>query len=86
LPRDGLTGEVRLPTFRNLVSYGPLSSYVSKLTVTHDVTDAPTLAVLVAGERDSEGAGGGWNEILSSLKTLLETGAQMPFQSGPHQP
>jgi uncharacterized protein YndB with AHSA1/START domain len=56
---------------------------VTKLTVTHDVTGAPKLAALIAGEREPEGAGGGWNEILSGLKTLLETGAPLPFQSGP---
>jgi uncharacterized protein YndB with AHSA1/START domain len=55
---------------------------VTKLTVTHDVSDAPKLAALLAGERESEGAGGGWNEVLSGLKTLLETGAPLPFQSG----
>jgi uncharacterized protein YndB with AHSA1/START domain len=58
---------------------------VTKLTVTHDVTGAPKLAALVAGERESEGAGGGWNEILSGLKTLLETGVRLPFQSGPQK-
>jgi hypothetical protein len=51
--------------------------------VTHDVTGAPNLAALIAGERESGGAGGGWNEILSGLKTLLETGVPLPFQSGP---
>jgi uncharacterized protein YndB with AHSA1/START domain len=56
---------------------------VTKLTVTHDVTGAPKLAALTAGERESGGAGGGWNEILSGLKTLLETGVPLPFQSGP---
>jgi uncharacterized protein YndB with AHSA1/START domain len=56
---------------------------VSKLTVTHDVTGAPKLAALTAGERESGGAGGGWNEILSGLRTLLETGVPLPFQSGP---
>ncbi len=30
---------------------------------------------MVAGKRESEGAGGGWNEVLSGMKTLLETGA-----------
>jgi uncharacterized protein YndB with AHSA1/START domain len=55
---------------------------VSKLTVTHDVTGAPKLAALVAGDRESEGAGGGWHEIISGLKTVLETGVQLPFQSG----
>jgi hypothetical protein len=54
---------------------------VSKLTVTHDVTSAPKLAAVLAGEHES--AGGGWSEVLSGLKTLLETGAQLPFQSGP---
>jgi uncharacterized protein YndB with AHSA1/START domain len=58
---------------------------VTRLTVTHDVTGAPKLAALIAGERESGGAGGGWNEILSGLKTLLETGAQLPFQSGPQE-
>ena len=56
---------------------------VTRLTVTHDVTGTPIVAALVAGERESEGAGGGWNEILSGLKTLLETGVPLPFQSGP---
>jgi uncharacterized protein YndB with AHSA1/START domain len=55
------------------------STGVSKLTVTHDVEGAGTAAV-VAGERESEGAGGGWNEVLSGLKTLLETGA--PLHTG----
>jgi uncharacterized protein YndB with AHSA1/START domain len=54
---------------------------VTKLTVTHDATGAPQLAALVAGEQ--EHGGGGWSEILSSLKTLLETGVQLPSQSGP---
>jgi uncharacterized protein YndB with AHSA1/START domain len=55
---------------------------VSKLTVTHDVTNAPKLAALIAGGSESQGAGGGWSEILSGLKTLLETGTPLPFQSG----
>ncbi len=55
---------------------------VTKLTVTHDVTGAPQLAALLSGERECEGAGGGWYEMLSGLKTLLETGVPLPFQSG----
>ncbi|MBI2833109.1 MAG: hypothetical protein HYX76_01610 [Acidobacteria bacterium] len=31
---------------------------VTKLTVTHDVTGAPKLAALLAGQSDSAGAGG----------------------------
>ena len=53
------------------------------LTVTHDVTGAPMWAGVMRGESESGGAGGGWSEILSGLKTLLETGQQLPFQSGP---
>ena len=40
-------------------------------------------AAVLRGESESAGAGGGWSEILSGLKTLLETGQQLPFQSGP---
>lgn len=47
---------------------------VTKLTVVHDLEGAPQTAVMVAGGMEEDGAGGGWNEILSSLKTLLETG------------
>jgi hypothetical protein len=60
----------------------PARGGVTKLTVTHDVTGAPKLAGLLAGESESVGAGGGWNEVLSGLKTLLETGAQLHHQSG----
>lgn len=45
---------------------------VTRLTVVHDVTEAPGVAALVAGEVPN--AGGGWSEVLSDLKTLLETG------------
>ncbi len=60
----------------------PAGGGVTKLTVTHDVTGAPKLAGLLAGESESVGAGGGWSEVLSGLKTLLETGAQLHHQSG----
>jgi uncharacterized protein YndB with AHSA1/START domain len=55
---------------------------VTKLTVTHDVSGAPRFAAVLAGENEAQGAGGGWSEVLSGLKTLLETGAQLPYQSG----
>ena len=55
---------------------------VSRLTVTHDMTGAPKIAAVNAGQSESEGAGGGWAEVLSGLKTLLETGQPLPFQSG----
>lgn len=50
---------------------------VTRLTVTHDLTDAPALASMVAGGHEESGAGGGWNEVLSGLKTLLETGSAL---------
>jgi len=50
---------------------------VSKLTVTHDLEGAPRLALFVGGEMESDGAGGGWSEVFSDLKTLLETGRGM---------
>ncbi|MDQ3219049.1 MAG: SRPBCC domain-containing protein [Actinomycetota bacterium] len=51
-----------------------IQSGVTKLTVVHDLEGAPQTAVMVAGGMEADGAGGGWNEILSGLKTLLETG------------
>jgi uncharacterized protein YndB with AHSA1/START domain len=46
----------------------------TKLTIVHDLTGAPKLAAMVAGEHEAEGAGGGWAWVLSDLKSLLETG------------
>jgi uncharacterized protein YndB with AHSA1/START domain len=42
---------------------------VCKLSVTHDIADAPKTAEHVKG---------GWSLVLSSLKSLLETGAPLP--------
>lgn len=47
---------------------------VTKLTVIHELAGAPGLAQMVGGELESTGAGGGWTQVLSDLKTLLETG------------
>jgi uncharacterized protein YndB with AHSA1/START domain len=63
----------------------PVRGGVTKLTVTHDLTSAPKLNAMLLGESESSGAGGGWSEVLSGLKTLLETGSQLPFQSGPEK-
>jgi uncharacterized protein YndB with AHSA1/START domain len=70
---------------RLTIELQPVRGGVTKLTVTHDLTGAPKLAALVAGECECHGAGGGWHEIISGLKTLLETGRQLPFQSGPQK-
>jgi uncharacterized protein YndB with AHSA1/START domain len=48
------------------------TSGVCCLTITHDLEGAPKTAAMVGGTVD--GAGGGWAEVLSDLKTLLETG------------
>ena len=48
----------------------------SRLTVTHELENAPTTAAYLAGEIAD--AGGGWSWVLSDLKTLLETGAPLP--------
>jgi len=55
---------------------------VTRLTVMHDVANAPMIARVLAGEAACDGAGGGWIEVLSGIKTLLETGQALPFQSG----
>jgi uncharacterized protein YndB with AHSA1/START domain len=47
---------------------------VSSLTVTHELDGAPETAAMVGGLDEDKGAGGGWAEVLSDLKTLLETG------------
>lgn len=55
----------------------PLEGGVTKLTITHDLTDTPVHAGLVAGEMEDTGAGGGWAWVLSGLKTVLETGGSL---------
>ncbi len=48
---------------------------VTRLTVIHELENAPVHASLVAG--DVQDAGGGWPFVLSDLKTLLETGTTL---------
>lgn len=82
--RMTMTPELAAEAFTTLTyDIEPVRNGVTKLTVTHDVTGAPMWASVLRGESESNGAGGGWSEILSGLKTLLETGEQLPFQSGP---
>lgn len=54
----------------------PTQSGFSRLTVTHDLEGAPIMAGMLVS-RFSEMGTGGWNWILSDLKTLLETGSAM---------
>jgi len=50
---------------------------VSKLTLVHELADAPRLAALLRGDYEADGAGGGWSWVLSDLKSLLETGSKL---------
>lgn len=61
------------------------SGGVTKLTLTHELEGAPKLAVMLSGGLEELGAGGGWNWVLSDLKTLLETGSAMDPQHGLNQ-
>ena len=49
----------------------------TRLTVIHELANAPKLALVVSGGLESQGAGGGWSWILSDLKSLLETGTPL---------
>jgi len=82
--RMTMTPEMAAEAFTRLTyEIEPARGGVTKLTVIHDVTGAPSWAAVLRGEGERAGAGGGWSEILSGLKTLLETGEPLPFQSGP---
>jgi uncharacterized protein YndB with AHSA1/START domain len=54
----------------------PTSAGFCRLTVTHDVTGAPMMAAATQSNFSEQG-GGGWNWILSDMKSLLETGKIM---------
>jgi hypothetical protein len=53
-----------------------VSATFSRLTVTHELENAPIMSGMVTSKFSEEGAGG-WHWILSDLKTLLETGTTM---------
>jgi uncharacterized protein YndB with AHSA1/START domain len=54
----------------------PTEAGFTRLTVTHELEGAPAMAAAVSSKFSYQG-GGGWNWILSDLKTLLETGKTM---------
>jgi uncharacterized protein YndB with AHSA1/START domain len=54
-----------------------VGSGVTKLTVTHELENAPKVAATVAGSGRIDQGGGGWAWIISDLKTLLEAGKAM---------
>jgi hypothetical protein len=51
--------------------------------VIHELEGAPKLALMLAGGQEDMGAGGGWNWVLSDLKSLLETGSSLEWQGSP---
>jgi uncharacterized protein YndB with AHSA1/START domain len=57
------------------------SGGVTKLTLIHDLEGAPKLQLLLSGGMEDQGAGGGWNWVLSDIKTLLETGKGLDWQN-----
>ncbi len=52
----------------------PGANGVCSLTLTHELEGAPTLAAILSGAFEAQGAGGGHAWVLSDLKSLLETG------------
>jgi uncharacterized protein YndB with AHSA1/START domain len=63
------------PATRLTYEIEELKDGVASLTVTHELTGAPNTAAMVGGRVPN--AGGGWAEVLSDLKTLLETGSPL---------
>ena len=51
----------------------PLPTGYCQLRLTHEIVDAPLMEQSVTSPFNAHG-GGGWNWVLSDLKTLLETG------------
>jgi uncharacterized protein YndB with AHSA1/START domain len=66
------------PASRLTYEIEPLLNGVTKLTLTHELDDAPATAAVVGGVIVD--AGGGWSWVLSDLKTLLETGVPLASQ------
>lgn len=54
----------------------PTEAGFCRLTVTHEMDNAPIMAAATIAPFNTRG-GGGWNYILSDLKSLLETGKRM---------
>lgn len=54
----------------------PTQAGFCRLSVTHELEDAPIMAAATISKFDGNG-GGGWNYVLSDLKSVLETGKRM---------
>ncbi len=81
--RMTMTPELKAEGFTRVTwEIEPGRSGVSRLTVTHDLAGALQWGEVLAGKLEVQGAGGGWAEVLSGMKTLLETGQALAPQSG----
>ena len=58
---------------------------VTRLTVTHELENAPVTAAQLASDARIHEGGGGWSWVLSDLKTLLESGSPMDAGDGLNQ-
>lgn len=54
----------------------PTEAGFCRVTVVHEVENAPRMARAISSKFDTRG-GGGWGWVLSDLKSLLETGRSM---------
>jgi uncharacterized protein YndB with AHSA1/START domain len=52
----------------------PTTAGFCRLTVTHEMNNAPMMASATSSKADDGKGGGGWTFIISDLKSLLETG------------
>ena len=56
---------------------------MTRLRLTHELDNAPTVASLSSGAMEDEGGGGGWLWVLSGLKTFVETGKTLGEECSP---
>ena len=73
-PAEGFGGED--PEFQSLSEIEETAAGFTRLTVIHELENAPGMATMVSNKFSEMGTGG-WTWILSDLKSLLETGSRM---------
>lgn len=70
-PEDAAEGFTRITT-----EIVPTEAGFCRVTVQHEVSNAPRMSRAISSKFDLRG-GGGWGWVLSDLKSLLETGKPM---------
>ena len=73
-------GSVAEGSSRLTYDIAPDKGGATRLTITHELEGKPHLQVLLSGGLEDTGAGGGWQWVLSDLKSLLETGEGLAGQ------